>query len=88
MGVFLAKRSLFVVAVKNAFQMVSSLTRFRETFFAIAGAGFPSCHRGTVIRVRAAMRHVIGFAFACKEMLRVLAFSCRRIRFGTSARLR
>lgn len=64
--------------------MISSLTRFSETFFAIAGAGFPASHRGTVICMRAAMRHVIGFAFACKEMLRVLAFVCRRIRLGTS----
>ena len=71
-GVFFTDCSLFVV-VKGAGEMVSRHTLFSKAFFAKAVAAFPARHLCAVIGVCAAVGHIIGFAFARKEMFCVFA---------------
>ena len=73
MRVLLADRSFLVVAVKKTGQMVSSFALFSKTCLVIAVTILPSGNLGAVIRVGAAMSHIICLAFACKEMLPGLA---------------
>ena len=76
MGIFLTVRD-FNVVVKVTCQMVACITCFSETAFINAVTAFPSRQFGAVIGMRAAMVHVIGFAFVCKEMFCVFALGVR-----------
>lgn len=76
MGVFFTARD-FNVVVKVTGQMIACIACFRETGFVNAVTAFPPRQFGAVIGMRAAMVHVIGFAFVCKEMFCVLAFGVR-----------
>ena len=55
MGIFLADRSFYVVAVKETCKMISGLTFFGETLFLDAVTAFPSGCLGTVIGMSATM---------------------------------
>ena len=86
MGVFFTDRSFFAVAVKDTVQMIAGCTVFCKTLFANATGALYSRHRGAVIRVGAAVGHVIDLASFCKEMLGVLAFDVARAFFGIARR--
>ena len=85
-GVFLTDRPFLAVAVKDAVQMVSCRTVFGETLLANAAGALHTRHRCAVIRVGAAVGHVIDLASFCKEMLCVLAFDITRAFFGIAFR--
>ena len=85
MCVFFTDCSLFVV-VKGAGEMVSRHTLFSKAFFAKAVAAFPARHLCAVIGVCAAVGHIIGFAFARKEMFCVFACDFTRSCFCIALR--
>ena len=79
-GVFLADRSLFVV-LKGAGNMVSGIAFFSKALFAEAVPALPARHLGAVIGMCAAVCHIIGLAFASKEMFCVFALDLTRACF-------
>jgi hypothetical protein len=86
MGIFLAD----LYFVKSTGQMVTGSALFWDTSFVNAITALPSRHLFTVIGMRAAMGHVIGLTFVCKEMLCILAFDFgayffTRCRFGIAS---
>ena len=74
MRIFHTDRFFSIVFVKQTIEVITGRACFRKTELADTLTGFPAGQFGTVIGMRTAMGHIIGFALTCEEMLSVFTF--------------
>ena len=85
MSVLFAYRLLFAIGVDEIGEVVTCSTFASITLFVDAVSAFPTRYFCAIVRMRAAVIQVVGFASTSEEMLCIAAFGFRLVKLCTFA---